>query len=102
MHERMILRDSSPGSQVHAFAITLQGNMESTIKKGLLRMSGALTGGLVAIGFSCIPGPLWLNVAFAVLVEAAIVWIVPSPLVTRLPLSLSSHRAYSRSVQGLY
>ena len=81
------------------FAIGLKGGVELGHGGVSTDFSKLL---LLAIGFSCIPGPLWLNVAFAVLVEAAIVWIVPSPLVTRLPLSLSSHRACSRSVQGLY
>ncbi len=69
--------------QVHAFAITLQGNVEATIKKGLLRFSGAVCGGLVAVAFACMFPPTYVVIIVMALMEAMICWTVPTPLITR-------------------
>jgi uncharacterized membrane protein YccC len=69
--------------QVHAFAITQQANVEATVKKGMLRLTGAVCGGIIGASLNCLLLPSWANLIAVVLIEATIVWIIPAPPFTK-------------------
>jgi len=91
-YRNFILPGSFAGWQGVAFIITLQGNAEATLKKGLLRMAGTLLGGVIG-GLGAYAG-LFSSpalVCIVVLVNMAVVWVTPTPPFTRFPVNSTDY-----------